>query len=226
MIGVTTVSTGTEGHETPTGIFTILQKELDHKSNLYDDAPMPFMQRLTWDGVAMHAGKLPGYPASHGCIRLPAEFAKLLYRTTSKGMTVIITDNAPVPRLAPSPSMLQTTALDAAAEALGSGLWRPELAPQGPVSVIISAADSRLVVLRNGVEIGSSRVRIKGSVSAPSAFVLRAIDAAGPHWLALPLPWKSTASDEKVTAAHADRISIPEDFRRRLVEILEAGVRW
>ncbi|HQZ32008.1 MAG TPA: L,D-transpeptidase family protein, partial [Arenimonas sp.] len=66
-IGVATVSTGKPGYETPTGVFTILQKKREHYSNLYDDAPMPFMQRLTWDGVAMHAGRVPGYPASHGC---------------------------------------------------------------------------------------------------------------------------------------------------------------
>jgi lipoprotein-anchoring transpeptidase ErfK/SrfK len=63
---------------TPTGVFVILQKAVTHKSNKYRSAPMPFLQRLTWDGIAMHAGRLPGYPASHGCIRLPAAFAKLL----------------------------------------------------------------------------------------------------------------------------------------------------
>src|SRR3546814_12301464 len=79
LIGISTISSGTAGHETPTGIFTILQKKVDHKSNLYDDAPMPYMQRLTWSGIAMHAGNLPGYPASHGCIRLPLDFAERLY---------------------------------------------------------------------------------------------------------------------------------------------------
>src|SRR5690606_30933068 len=68
-IGVSTVSTGKAGHETPTGVFSILQKRKEHYSNLYNNAPMPFMQRLTWDGIALHAGNLPGYPASHGCVR-------------------------------------------------------------------------------------------------------------------------------------------------------------
>src|SRR5436309_4213379 len=71
-IAITTVSSGKKGHETPTGIFTVLQKEKDYRSNLYNSAPMPFMQRLTWDGIALHAGALPGHAASHGCIRLPA----------------------------------------------------------------------------------------------------------------------------------------------------------
>ena len=92
-IGVSTISSGRPGHDTPTGVFTILQKKKMHHSTLYDDAPMPFMQRLTWDGVALHAGKLPGYPASHGCIRLPAEFAELLYDVTGHDNVVIVADD-------------------------------------------------------------------------------------------------------------------------------------
>ena len=90
IIGASTVSTGSRGRETPTGVFTILQKEVVHRSRTYDDAPMPYMQRLTWKGVAMHAGHLPGYPASHGCIRLPRGFAKLLYGVTKLGTPVMI----------------------------------------------------------------------------------------------------------------------------------------
>ena len=85
LIGASTVSTGKKGHETPTGVFTILQKHEDHYSNLYNDAPMPYMQRLTWSGVALHAGRLPGYPASHGCVRMPYEFAHLLFGETKTG---------------------------------------------------------------------------------------------------------------------------------------------
>ena len=89
------ISTGKPGHDTPTGVFPILQKKRMHHSNLYDDAPMPFMQRLTWDGVALHAGRNPGYPASHGCIRLPAEFAELLYGVTSRqDTTVVVADES------------------------------------------------------------------------------------------------------------------------------------
>ena len=73
------VSTGRTGYETPAGIYSILQKKVEHYSNLYDDASMPHMQRITWSGIALHAGALPGYPASHGCIRLPPRFAEQLY---------------------------------------------------------------------------------------------------------------------------------------------------
>jgi L,D-transpeptidase catalytic domain len=72
-IGVSTVSTGTKSHATPTGIFTILQKKVTHEFNIYKGAKMPHMQRLTWTGIAIHAGHLPGYPASHGCVRLPVD---------------------------------------------------------------------------------------------------------------------------------------------------------
>ena len=95
LIGVSTVSSGQPGHDTPTGSFHILQKEVDHHSSLYNDAPMPFMQRLTWDGVALHAGAIPERPASHGCVRLPRAFARLLYGVTEVGASVTITDEAP-----------------------------------------------------------------------------------------------------------------------------------
>ena len=91
-IAASTISTGSKGRETPIGDFTILQKEVVHRSRTYDDAPMPYMQRLTAQGVAMHAGNLPGYPASHGCIRLPKAFAQLLYGVTELGTPVKITD--------------------------------------------------------------------------------------------------------------------------------------
>lgn len=93
------VSTGMAGHATPTGIFSVLQKETFHRSNIYSGAPMPFMQRITWSGIALHAGVLPGYPASHGCIRMPEDFAIRLYHLTQRGARVVIARHvtAPVP---------------------------------------------------------------------------------------------------------------------------------
>jgi hypothetical protein len=90
------VSTGRRGHDTPTGVFPILQKKVHHRSNLYDGAPMPYMQRLTWDGAALHAGAVPGYPASHGCIRLPRGFAKQLYSLTDFSATVVLIADTPL----------------------------------------------------------------------------------------------------------------------------------
>ena len=100
LIGVTTVSTGRRGHETPTGQFPIMEKRREHYSNLYNNAPMPFMQRLTWGGVALHAGHIPGHPASHGCVRLPLEFARLLFTATRVGTNVHIVDSSPTAEIA------------------------------------------------------------------------------------------------------------------------------
>lgn len=84
------VSTGKRGHATPTGAFSILQKRVRHRSNIYSNAPMPYMQRLTWAGVALHAGHVPGYPASHGCIRLPRAFAQKLFDLTDPASTAVL----------------------------------------------------------------------------------------------------------------------------------------
>lgn len=93
LIGATTVSTGKPGKMTPIGEYTILEKRPFHRSNLYNNAPMPFMQRLTWDGVALHAGNLPGFPASHGCIRIPTAFAQKLFNVTQLGGQVAVVND-------------------------------------------------------------------------------------------------------------------------------------
>src|SRR3954471_19949350 len=118
------VSTGTTGRETPAGVFAIIEKDKDHHSTLYDDAWMPNMQRITWNGIALHGGPLPGYAASHGCVRMPYDFAEKLFDKTWIGMRVIISpeDAAPVPfshpaLLVPKPEAI--AAVPARAEALG-----------------------------------------------------------------------------------------------------------
>jgi hypothetical protein len=93
-IGVSTISSGKPGHETPTGVFSILQKDASHRSTKYHNAPMFYMERLTWDGVALHAGGLPGYPESHGCVHLPLEFARLLFGVTNFSATVVVAGDA------------------------------------------------------------------------------------------------------------------------------------
>ncbi len=221
-IGVSTVSTGRRGHATPTGVFTILQKQVEHRSNLYSDAPMPFMQRLTWSGIAMHAGHLPGYPASHGCVRLPREFAEKLYAITKLGLTVVITGDALVPEVVTTPGVL-AAAPDDAHSAPASYRWTPERSPAGPVSIVVSGRDRRLIVLRNGVEIGSAEILIDGPVVATEAFTLRAIDEGGFHWLRLPLPAQTAAAAGDMTADERARAHLPEAFRRDLDTILTPG---
>ena len=90
LVAVSTISTGTDSHPTPTGIFPILEKRTFYRSAKYDNAPMPFMQRIDSYGVALHGGALPGYPASHGCIRLPHKFAAKLFKVTDVGTHVYI----------------------------------------------------------------------------------------------------------------------------------------
>src|SRR6266700_2249399 len=91
------VSTGMPGHSTPMGVFSVIQKHKLHHSNIYSGAPMPYMQRITWSGVAMHAGVLPGYPASHGCIRMPTAFAVKMWGWTKMGARVVVTPGETTP---------------------------------------------------------------------------------------------------------------------------------
>jgi hypothetical protein len=220
-IGVSTVSTGKTGHDTPTGVFTILQKHVEHYSSKYDSAPMPYMQRLTWYGVALHAGRLPGYPASHGCIRLPAGFARLLYGETRLGMTVVITDQAAIPRVAPTAEVALSgqagaPAPDAKVE------WQPEKSAAGPVSVIVSIADHRAIVLRNGIRIGSAPVTVEGPAAGTWAYALRSIDGDGQHWLRVRLSGEPDG-EQPVPREEWRRFAAPEQFRRAVAGIVEPG---
>ncbi|MCO6186014.1 L,D-transpeptidase family protein [Rhizobium sp. L1K21] len=100
VVAQSKVSTGKPGHTTPSGIFSILEKRKFHRSNIYSNAPMPWMQRITWSGVALHeSNSVPDYPASHGCVRLPAAFAKSLFEMTERGAHVIISDAEVTPQL-------------------------------------------------------------------------------------------------------------------------------
>jgi len=175
-IGTSTVSTGRPGHETPAGIYSILQKRREHYSNLYDNAPMPFMQRLTWDGIALHAGHLPGYPASHGCIRLPLAFAERLFATTDADTTVVVSDVAEqAPLLVPGPfagaaAKPGASHVDPATPVAG---WHPERAAEGPLTLLLGTRDGLLVALRGGTEIGRVAVTASGLPVGTFVYTLR-----------------------------------------------------
>lgn len=178
-IGRSTISTGTKGHTTPTGIFTILQKKVDHESNLYKGAKMPHMQRLTWSGIAMHAGNLPGYPASHGCVRLPIDFARLLYAVTNNSTSVIVTDDKFAPGETAEPGRLlsgKTGESDLSNLPNGQFQWHPEKAASGPLSIILSTADGQVYVYRNGVEIGRAAFPIADSRRGKGSYVYSALE--------------------------------------------------
>jgi hypothetical protein len=221
-IAASTISSGKEGHETPTGVFTILQKRREHYSNLYNNAPMPNMQRLTWDGIALHAGKLPGYPASHGCIRLPMDFSKLLFDATSLGMTVVVTSVPTVPRASEAPAIADASvASDQRSLEAVPFEWHPERAPDGIVSVVVSVADHRAIVLRGGAVIGSAPVRINHPVGGGMAYVLRASDSAGRHWLKVNFTGPGEGMD--VAPGEGRQIDAPAGFRSLVGDILSPG---
>jgi hypothetical protein len=148
-IGRAAVSTGRPGHSTPTGVFQILQKDVDHHSKTYNNAPMPYMERLTWDGVALHAGFNPGHPDSHGCIRLPAGFAKNLYGVTHTGGTVIISNSNKLP------TMTLTESLAGGSGSIGKG---------GPTAIVVSLASQKIQIYQNGRKVGESTVEPSGGL--------------------------------------------------------------
>lgn len=173
-IGYSTISSGRRGHETPSGVFTILQKDRDHRSNKYDDAPMPYMERLTWDGVAMHGGSLPGYPASHGCVRLPHDFAERLFAITRRGDTVVVASGKASPLDVVHPSVIAPVAPNGVPTDLRDPDrpydWDDAAAP-GPVSIVVSVPDRRVHVLRNGIRVGTSRLDVAEGFSFRGAVV-------------------------------------------------------
>ena len=219
-IGASTVSTGKPGHGTPTGVFTVLQKQVEHYSSKYDSAPMPYMQRLTWGGIALHAGTLPGYPASHGCIRLPAGFAKLLYGATRLGMTVVVTDVKSTPRIAPAPEILGSAPAEATVP--GAYEWNPERSPSGPLSIVISSADRKVIALRNGIEIGRASLDVDGPINGTWAYTLRNVDTSGQHWIRLSLA-PDSAANQAVPREEWQRFHAPEAFRQAVAAAVVPG---
>jgi hypothetical protein len=221
-IGRSTVSTGAKGHRTPTGVFTILQKKVDHESSIYKGAKMPHMQRLTWTGIAMHAGQLPGYPASHGCVRLPEDFAEKLYSVTGLGTTVIVADQKSEPSTTTQPGLLFASGSDGAnAAAPEAFFWTPEKAPKGPISIIISAPDRAGYIYRNGVQIGRTPLggieRISGSYIYSA---LGTVDSSGARdWIAT----ASVGGRAPNLKQLANRLTISPEFLQNVRAIIVPG---
>lgn len=132
------VSTGVKGRETPAGVFAVVEKEAEHYSTLYDDASMPHMQRLTWNGIALHGGPLPGYAASHGCVRMPFGFAERLFDKTRIGMRVIVSPNDATPVDFSHAALLVPNA-----EAVAAAPARAETLAVEAADAVKSAADAK-----------------------------------------------------------------------------------
>jgi len=238
-IGAAGVSTGKAGHQTPTGIFTILNKDKDHRSKTYNNAPMPYSERLTWDGVALHAGGLPGYPESHGCVHLPSRFAELLFGVTSVGITVVIANDATEPVDVVHPGFLAPVTATGAPDPeprlpVGDSFrWQPEKSPAGPITIVVSGADRRILVMRNGLEIGRAAITIVSPEKpiGPEAFVLKAEPGSpanpdtpgGMRWMGIALPGARVGGGVTMNLEEASRVDVPSPFAAELLKILAPG---
>jgi hypothetical protein len=214
-IGITTVSTGRRGFTTPTGSYRVLQRRVEHYSSLYNNAPMPFMQRLTWGGVALHGGALPGFPASHGCIRLPHDFARLLYGVTRLGTPVVITDRRAMPRLGLSADLSATEQTLERHLAPGPVLGTANI-DREVVTLVGSIADSRLLVLRNGEIVASSPMTAPG-IRTLTAFRLGS-DSSRAEWTRIPLTGQ--ADGDTAVRSPFDLVSVDAAFQ----SAVEAGL--
>jgi hypothetical protein len=241
LIGATTVSTGRPGHQTATGVFTVLQKQKEHRSTIYDGAPMPYMERLTWGGIALHAGGLPGYPESHGCIHLPTEFAQRLFDISPNGMTVVIGTEKTEPEQVAHPGYLAPVTFVGGQPLEPETFtpkederWQPELSPSGPVSIVLSQASRLVVVYRNGVEIGQARLTVTGDTPLVNhALVLSDNPSSVPDpyvpdptkfsWLRIGVPGHIGEQGTQVDPNAVARIKIPASFAARINGILTPG---
>jgi len=246
-IGVSTISSGKPGHETPTGVFTILQKNKDHRSNLYNNAPMPWMQRLTWDGIALHGGTLPGYPASHGCVRLPQAFAEKLFAQTRNGDTVVVAEAKASPTTLVYPAVLAPVTARGAPLSMPEGgdgyAWDDSVAPGGQVGILVSIADRRIHVLRDGLLVGEAPfepVSKDFSFHGTTLFVMGAglepeaspLDPSRPRhrWTTYPIlaagvPASGGPAPDPLDLLRTPSLPVrlPEAFSRRLYDALVPG---
>jgi len=241
-IGYTTISSGKSGHETPTGVFVILQKDKNHHSSKYNNAAMPYTERLTWDGVALHAGGLPGYPSSHGCVHLPSKFSEELFQVSPMGMTVVVIDERSGPTTVAHPPALAPVDPKTGTPVLTEHLapdepfrLEPEKAPHGPVSLLMSAADQRVIIMRNGVEIGRARLTIRDPEQplGTHAFVMSEDPGIGqnpwvpgappPTWVAISMPGHFDGAGRALPHEAAARISLPANFSRAIYTMLAPG---
>jgi hypothetical protein len=226
-IGVSTISSGKPGYDTPTGVFTILEKDVDHRSRTYDNAPMPYQQRLTWKGVALHAGNLPGEPASHGCVRLPMEFAKKLFEVTPMGGTVVIAGGHEDPVKRPAAGVLTpalagiTAGPPAVLTPEGQYTWDPSASPSGPVSIIISTGDQQVVVLRNGKEIGRAHAAVQQETS--QAQVMTFAGGSKPQWIQVGVSDLADGPAEVISTERVEQMHLPAAFVAAMRSVIAPG---
>jgi hypothetical protein len=234
-IAVSTCSTGKPGHQTPTGVFTILEKDKNHHSSTYNNAPMPNMNRLTWNGVALHAGNLPGYPASHGCVRLPVKFSELLFGITHVGTPVILAGSAHDPKEVVHPGLVLGDYAESEFENVQTKLKSKELPwaahvvrHDAPTAILVSGADRTGVLLVDGKVVETAPVSIQnpGTPLGSHVFIL-----SGPHNGQRGMAWHAIAHEPQAGGTFAPfeefvlrRIAFAPDMRAKVAERLHPGM--
>jgi len=222
LVARSSVSTGVRRHPTPLGVFSVLEKERWHRSNIYSGAPMPYMQRITWSGIALHAGELPGYPASHGCIRLTNDFAIRLWHLTKRGARVIIARQDVVPVEITNPHLFvskpktafgspespaiavadnSNKTATATADSQGAGSAPSAVAPQKvvPISVFVSRKLSRLFVRRGFTPLFDVPVEIQNLEEPLGTHVFTVMESenegSAVRWSVVSIPEQSTSAN-------------------------------
>jgi hypothetical protein len=216
-VAASSCSTGKPGHRTPTGVFKILQKDKHHKSSTYSNAPMPNMNRLTWSGIALHAGNLPGYPASHGCVRLPMQFSELLFSITRLGMTVVIADENSQPASVVHPGLVlgdyarrEYAAVDVALKKAEYSAGHTDAPRQ--TSVLVSGADRRMSVFEDDKVVATGKIELTGHQPLPESV----------HTLVANDPGKGDLKWSSVAQGTPDSKDLTQELRRIKAE---PGVR-
>jgi len=224
-IAVSTCSSGKPGHETPSGVFVILEKDRHHKSSTYSDAPMPNMNRLTWSGIALHAGNLPGYPASHGCVRLPLAFSDDLFSITHLGTPVIIAGEGDPFDMTHPGMVLDAYQAGQFADIVASkdSKKHPDdwaNAETYPVaSVIASSADKRVLLIENDEQVAEGPLSISGGKSIGNrVFVLQSTDGSGT------LQWAAIGGSGANDAGLLARLTTSNDFSAAMKAKLHPGM--
>jgi len=228
-IAASTCSTGKPGHRTPTGVFQILQKDKHHRSSTYSNAPMPNMNRLTWSGIALHAGNLPGYPASHGCVRLPMQFSELLFVITRKGMTVVIADERSQPAAVTHPGMVLGDYARREFAAVDTSLMKDQYsaghAAQPTVtSVVVSSKDKSVNVFEDGHEVAKGKATIAGGTKPIGENVYT---LTGSSKVDDSLTWSGTGygkTDRADMARELRRVSADPPVREHIRKRMKTGI--
>jgi len=236
LMAIATCSTGRKGHHTPTGVFSVLQKDKDHVSSTYKGAKMPFMERLTWSGIALHAGNLPGYPASHGCIRLPLAFAHRLYEISHLGMVVILADTHSEPADVIHPGLFVPAHAVEEARALVTKTAKKSLPPKmrhdhghRPAKILISVADKTVTIFEDG------HVRARGPISVRDpnrpignhTFVLEAPHKNGEAFVWTAVAYRSGGQGGRLAAPEADvirRITTDQPTSEAIQSVMHPGL--